>query len=167
HARPETACRRRGLPRRCTDALSRGAGGDGANGPSSDRRQRRTRFRARTRLQNRGRLEYRALEKTLVGMETANRSEALSRSAKTRGCELRSSKTNGGRRLDRPAAHLRNDQLRWDQCERRDLRRDDHQRLIVENSWAGRRLTDSWCRSIREWRGWCCWLNWARRSQSL
>ena len=50
-----------------------------------------------------------------------------------------------------PSAHLRHDQLRWDQCERRDLRRDDHQRPIVENSRARRRFTDSRCGSVCGW----------------
>ena len=48
--------------------------------------------------------------------------------------------------------HLRDDQLRWDQRQRRDLRRHHHERTLVENSRAGGRFADPRRGPLCRWR---------------
>ena len=153
--------------RRSAHALARGEGGDGADRSSPDCRQGRAEFCPRARVQDRGRPQHGEFTQALAGMETADRSVALSRPGKARQGGPRSDATNGGGRVDRFAAHLWHDQLQRNQREGRDLRRDDDQRPGLEDSGTRWRFADSGRGALRGWADRRRGLDWSRRSESL
>ena len=167
HARPEEARGRRGRPGGRAHALARRAGGAGPDRSPPAGGTGRAGVRAAARVHDRRRPEHAELPAAVARVEAAHRSQALARPREAFGGGGARAPRDGGGGPRGPPARLRHDQLQRGQRAGRRLRRDHHQRALLEDPGPRGRLPDPRRRPVRGRRGGRGGLHRPRRGEPL